>query len=297
MAFNVRVVFSGLCAYVPNRELGVLKDPPTKMMVVMVDARQPKTARDEVNLMRPHFPMVFLKGNQIEGVGALPANTDIAWRIDRKQIEIVIPERSPETNRFEVFQAPRQPNPPFLSDFRDFSWGADMRMINPDLADIDPLVFEDLGSRGIISARVLLDKGKLSTVGIAQFNFEFPGSSFQRRQLSNRTALDFREVDEFALRARDLDGGGPIEVSLRPQDREQVEVNIGNYCDGCMPQRVHFEDDLVPDDDFRWFYELSQNRNRLTRGVHLPIPTPKPGKGNGAAKCARSTFNPVDFGG
>lgn len=295
MAFAFRAIISGLCAYVPNKELGVLDNPPTKMMVVMVDARRPRKAPDGKSLLAPHFPMIFLRGHQVGGAKGLPPNSDIAWRIDRKQVEIVIPQASLGTNKFSVFQAPRDQEFPFLSDLRDFSWGAEMKEIAPDLAEIDPAVFEDEASKGLVSARILLDKGKLSTFEIGDFNWTFPGTGFRDRQLSNRTVLAFDDLEEVAIAATDLDTGRRKEVSLRPRTRELVEINIGNFCDGCMPRQLHRREELIADDDFRWFYELSKNRESV-KGGELPIPTPgKPGKGNGAAKCMRTTFLPKNF--
>jgi len=302
MAFNVRVIFSGLCAYVPNRELGVLEAPPTKMMVLMVDARESRKALDEKNLLQPHFPIIFLRGHQVAGVKGLPPRTNLGWRIDRKQVEIAIPEKALGANKFSVLQSLRDEDG-LPSDDRDFSFGADLRTIVPGFAEIDRDVFEGRRSRGLVAARVLLDKGKFSTFDLGDSNFQFPGTEFIERRLSNRTLLELQDLDELTIIATDLDDRTREEVSLRPSARETVDIFVGNFCAGCMPMLLHVDEEtakqnqheIVADDDFRWFYELIKDREAL-KGQDLPIPTPaEDGRGNDAAKCMQVTFAPVDF--
>jgi hypothetical protein len=303
MAFNVRVIFSGLCAYVPNSPLGDSEASPTKMMVVMVDARKSKMSLDEENKLQPHFPIIFLRGHQVPGVQGLPPRTDLGWRIDRKQIKIVIPEEALDANKFSVFQREKDEDG-LLTHDKDFSFGADLQTIVPGFSEIDPKVFEDQGSKDLVAARILLDKGALSTFDLGDSNWKFPGTDFTARRLSNRSLLELKDLKALTLVATDLDGGASEEVSLQPSKQETVEIFIGNFCTGCMPMLLHVDEataiqlqhEIVPDDDFRWFYELSREREGL-KGLDLPIPTPdEGGKGNEAAKCMQATFAPVDFG-
>src|SRR5436309_13695514 len=121
MGFDVRVIFSGLCAFVPNQGDATSQGRPTRVQALLVDARKPKPAADGTVLM-PHFPRLFLKAEQLVPALPVPHGTDVVLPLDRKELRFLIPFSAELANPF----APVKGNldgvgVPVLAE--DFRWG------------------------------------------------------------------------------------------------------------------------------------------------------------------------------
>jgi hypothetical protein len=312
MSFHFRVVFTGLCAYVPNRPIdpvGLVKDKPTRVQVIMVDAREPRTAVDSSKLP-PHFPIAYIEAENLAASNGVPSGTRLEWLLDRRELTFELADGKP--THFDLVQGalvaptpliPGKPTAPVPRAATDFGWGAHMEAHAPDFAQIDPLCFQDAGSKGLVATRVVLTQGRLT-------NFAFdPNSTFyffdaslggpgnkEDRPYSNKVALEVRDVTGVKLVARDLDGKRPTErLDLTGPAGDWTTITVANLCDGRTPERNPLTtQEPKDDDDFRWFYELCENRQNLAaalNGASLPIPRIAPGHGGpGAVQCMRATF-------
>ncbi len=314
MSFDFRAQFTGLCAFVPNKPLryqnhGDVNNPPTKMMIMMVDARSKRRAPDGED-MRPHFPVVTFNSKDIAGSDRTIDAVDTIWYLDRQQLEFQL--RDGEGASFSIIQGEKQPNKANFQKDDDFGWIADMTEITKDHGQIDPKCFKSTESKGLIAARVLLDKGKLST---SQFhhnpewgfskvsegeNTSLKGK-FAARALGNQATLHLGTVSEVTLVATHIESGERSELRLAPSSGD-VRIKVGNLCRRILPlpPRTTVAAGSQPnkDDDFRWFYELVDGRCMLPipQGKSLPIPRRRSGgSGNSPVRCMMATFGAYAF--
>ncbi|RMH22606.1 MAG: hypothetical protein D6696_02945 [Acidobacteria bacterium] len=79
MAFNARIVFTGLCAFVPNKPF---EEGPDTVHVLLPDLRLPRIVREDYPPLSPHFPVVtFASENLQEGS---PGQPDRKYLIGKK---------------------------------------------------------------------------------------------------------------------------------------------------------------------------------------------------------------------
>jgi len=317
MSFNFRVIFSGLCAFVPDRPIapvGPLDEKPTSMRVVMVDART-RTKAVDGGVLEPHFPIAVISTTNLKGRNGILPGTRLEWRLDRKELKFVIQDGTPKG--FDLVQGALRgaPAPGSIPDPgalpadtplapHDFAWGAHMQEAAPNFARIDPRCFQDAGSMGLVAARVVIDRGELANRAFDPemtpryfFDKTLSGGDLAPRPFANTTSLEIKAVSGVQLVARDLDGlQSPEKLTLAGADNEWVEITVSNMDDGRLPERLP-DPDLLPteDADFRWFYSLCANRDQLAgvlNGRLLPVPEPVPGGGPGAVQCMHATFMP-----
>jgi hypothetical protein len=316
MPFNFRVVFNGLCAFVPNRPIaavGLLPEKPTEMDIVLVDARMRTTAIDG-GALEPHYPVAVIKSANLKDASGVPPGTRLEWRLDRRELTFAVQDGTPR--EFVLVQgavrgAPPQgaiANPAVLpadtpKAADDFAWGAHMQLAAPNFARIDPRCFQDAGSLGLISARVLVRRGEMSTRGFdpertARYSLDatLGGGTSKPRPFTNKASLEIEGVTAIRLIARDMDDLLPHEeIALTGPENEWVEITIANADDGRLPERLpNPTSSETEDKDFRWFYSLCADRDRLGAALNqgsLPIPIRQGGAGPGAVVCMNLTFD------
>ncbi len=313
-----RAFFSGLCAYVPDAELGDPAKPPKKMMILMVDAMPTQAnlgrkALDERRLRR-HFPVMLFRSDDLESCGSLSPGLDLRWFFSRKQISFEIVETKAKLNDFKVVQGPFSDTMEDAS-VNDFNWGCHIKELVGDSLKIklDNRWRQDAGSLGLIAARALLTKGELSTADLKkQIDFDIAktlGASRYVMPLSHKVALKFVDVESVSVIATDLDNPKAAPQTLRfgTQDKD-VDVTIGNFCgDSLEPQTGNDTDEKFSrkrrDKDFRWFFELfdEKSKKRVKKGlegVSLPIPVPvnsRGGAGLRQVQCMRLNLHSEKF--
>src|SRR4029077_14817579 len=296
MLFKVRCVFSGVCVYVPNMPLDP-KKPPTKMSVIMADSRKARKGIDGENLT-PHFPLLIVDSRFVPN-SSLPPGTQVVWPLDRLALRLRADGGHPR-NLVVALGTPKLSN--------DFRWTPGMDEAAPNFTEIDPRCFEDSDSKGLVATRFTLDCGFLASHDfhpkqLPTFSFEPTlGSTAKGRKMANRTALQLESVRQFSILWRHLDGRDKKEkrFDFVSSEGEMIDLNIGNFCDGCLPKKAT-EPPLVghQDGDFRWHYELCKDRNdipsTLPQGKLLPIPKTKGSGGPGAIQCMSGGFAPHNF--
>ena len=314
MPFNLRVTFSGLCAFVPNQPIAAAAPAnvkPTRMDVVMVDARTWGKAVDTSDL-KPHFPIAVIDaGNLLSSNGVPPGRLE--WRLDRRELSFDV--QSSAANDFVLAQGAFSNGPlapgmkavptPLRQD--DFGWGVHMQVPAPTFAKIDPACWKGPESKGLVAARAVIDRGRLATRGFTSatsawyfFDPTLGGGAWPARPYSNSTTLELQGLTGAALVAKDLDGlQAPLRVGLTGRDGEWVEITVSNMDDGRLPEHLPNQGQAPPvippeDIDFKWFYSLCANRGALQaalKGNMLPAPKHQGGGGPGVVQCFHAIFD------
>ena len=132
MSFNVKMIFNGLCAYVPDEELGSEEVSPSRMTVLMPNAgRTSQKVRGlDGRKLRNHYPVLkFFSGNLLER-GSMPGNAEMQWHLDGMEVTFEIQEVYPGLNRFKVIQN-LEVDEQISRSRKDFNWGAHLVEVSP----------------------------------------------------------------------------------------------------------------------------------------------------------------------
>ncbi|HEX9943265.1 MAG TPA: hypothetical protein VGG03_14690 [Thermoanaerobaculia bacterium] len=121
-----------------------------------------------------------------------------------------------------------------------------------------------------------------------------------RRPLTHKLFLRMEGLTTVILKARSFIGQVEETVELRGREGEEVVITIANLCDE-NPLRWFTEiENLSPDQDFKWYYELlspenaNDLRNRI-RGVEAPFPLPDGAPNGNGLNCIPSMLRPSEF--
>ena len=290
MAFKLKMVFTGLCAFVPNRR----KDAEVKMCVVLPDATTnvPRVAPDGSSLKR-HRGFVQLKVGQIAKIPSSlrSSDADVITYLDRHRVTL------------NCAPAARRGIDPF--DEGDLEQVASLESMIPGFATPDPAVVTgDIPPRTVL-AQVLLHIGKLipNPEKVGQWVFPrsvaFPG--FQG-PLTSEVALEVPNLEEVELITTSFDTGEQTTWELKAEDGGTVEIVIANLCDeNPLRWETVPRPPMIPDEDFRWYYTLLPNslQNRLLTqlsGHSFPIPIPSLEHPNGIGRnCVPGTTAAISY--
>jgi hypothetical protein len=314
---NVRFIFTGLCAFLPDKELGRKDAEPGKMMVLMIDATHESRITDPLDRrpLRRHFPLAFFKASAVYGADCLKGAGDeeLRWFFYRRHCRFVPEPKVDGKNDFKVVQY-FEGNLKSGENYDDFNWGAHIKEIVKDSSSLTlhPAWSAGPASYGLIASRFELTCGRLSTYDLNErVEWEFPstlGPQFPPRALSNFVALDFVDIKKVSLIATNMDKpGDELVLDFGSEDRD-VEVVIGNLCAESLepPRREVYSGPEAQDrdEDFRWFYELfdDDSKERIIQelqGISLPSPIPvRVDKGGGykPVQCFRVSLHAEDLG-
>lgn len=117
--------------------------------------------------------------------------------------------------------------------------------------------------------------------------------------LAHRVHLRLNPVASFSIETRATQAG-PILDSLTLQPTAslpEVDLTICNLCN-YNPLRWPPHPGLRVDDDFRWLYELCDNKTQITdelKGLDLPVPHPHGSPGALGQNCLEGQFAPTPF--
>lgn len=305
MSVNVQLLLVGVCAYVPDKYPLNPKDPPTRFDVFMVDARRKDKKALDNRALRPHFPVVTLKTDDLAERPRVSG--DVVWVVARRRLRFEFTEKTSDANELTVDLTPIGSTPTAQNE-RSFLWGVDLAEIAPKFKKVNAKCFNDRESENLVSCRLLVDKGHVTTFALDPkatftFNTNLDGV-FNKRGLSNYVSIEFKDVDAFTIVAEDLDGQQPTQrVPLRSAGPD-FEIVVGNLCDGLFLRRLGGYTDAEvaalangPDDDFRWLYEICGDTAGIKKKLgtnDLPIPVQKGKGGSGfwPVRCMRATFEP-----
>ena len=289
MPYDVKIVFSGLCAYVPNKPLGVAADPPTRMRLVMPDLRVAKKVG--VHQVARHLPVLaidpgFLAGGAGAATGSMAvlpiARREISFAFKRAAgLGLSIDQSGPGTDT-------------------DFNRGPAMRDAATQHARIDGACLAPKPPAAV-GARVQVDAGHLAAHQPNKDLFYFRDEKQRLSEVKARAheiSLHFHQVTDFEIRSRDLDAaasGATPWLRVAAAAGATAELEIGNLCDGDLALYWKLpapEAESLDDVDFAAYYLLSANAASIHPEDFPPILTEQAGGGK-TARCHDAIFEPI----
>lgn len=302
MPFDAKLIITGICAFVPDKEISLFKmppyrDAPEKMWVLLPEARRrkdKKTALDGRDLTT-HYPVLSFKTADLEDGGSVDLPNEITTPILFYNL-VVIPEPETAENKFEVIQDESK---------EDFRHGAHIREASLEYVDIDPECFKDQGKQHkLVGSRILLTRGKVKTHELNdkqewQFSDTLGGGGSAPRLLSNQVSVNFTGLTRLTLRLTPFGSENKRDIVF---SRSTGIIRIENICGECMFPDLNQEEPVArrKDEDFRWLFELCRDR----KGIHdrldhilwtSPLPVPErvgdtSGGGSRLVECMRMTY-------
>jgi hypothetical protein len=303
--FDVEVVFSGLCAFVPDDDLPKAK----KLCVILVNGASGTTT--ELNLdpppiplkaldgkiLRRHFGLVrvpfsnLAKGNEppetAEALWYLKPGTRLSFRTDP-------PEASQGGVKIDL-------SDPKGKNKTSFKWVADMNGIIGQGAAVALGALSPTPPENIL-AQVLLKGGEVQTTFLPLEIWKFmPKLKSTKKnyqtQLAHRVSVFFRSVTKASLIATDTNTGKRKPLELKPDGSGRVKVHISNMCDQ-NPLEWSAAGPIPKDEDVRWYYELLSDEVRsFVKGklAKTGLPIPWPHASGGGPDCSPHTLAKANF--
>lgn len=272
MPFNLRVVFTGVCALVRNED----ETKRGSMCIVLPDGRSRLPFRRGESIdgqpLKRHRGFMQFKINQLAALvpnNPLPSDADGIWYLDRHRVT------------FHTVPADRRRDSLPLVD-AGTNRIAKLDWIVPDHSDVDPHILSEYPPDTVL-AQILLHEGILSN-NTATVKWVFPPTLSGRvlnPALSHEIILNVPDLDRVDVIATPFDKGQPARWTFdRSQDRD-VTITFANLCDN-NPLRWETEEvERSVDDDFRWYYRLlsgsaQEGLSQQLRGLPFPVPQPVP---------------------
>jgi len=288
MAYDVKIVFSGLCAYVPNKALGAPADPPTRMRLVMPDLRVARTVG--VHKVARHLPVLAIDPGFLAGGAGAATGSMAVLPIARREISFAFTSAAAIALTIDQQEGTST----------DFNRGPAMAEAAVEHANIDAACLAPQPP-GVVAARVQIDAGQLAAHQPKPDGFYFRNETqilSEVRPRAHEISLHFSQVNDFEIRSRDLDDAASAAtpwLRLAAAHDAAVEFEIGNLCDGdLMPYwKLPAPDvDSLDDVDFAAYYLLSAEAATIQPADFPPILTEAAGGGK-TARCHDAIFEPV----
>jgi hypothetical protein len=301
---DVKITFRGLCAFVPSSE--IKKDVPVDWLgVMLVNANEDSQRKFKKLDLNIHHTLVKFNLNDIEGLKNSPDASGY-WELHEEDVVLVTGNEQLGVNvKIGEPDNPRKPTPE-EEDF--FNWISSVEEILPTAGSVRLNCFEEKPDEGRVAVRIHISEGDLTTarVGkyddepvILQFHPPGPDSEVFPRAATTKVALDIYDVKgPFKIRARRFGGASFRELVFKnKKSMDPLEIDILNICSSDFSE-AKFGPKPYPglDEDFRWYYILSQALPNNIKEEALPIPVavefnPKSGQGGREpARCANALF-------
>ncbi|HKH44784.1 MAG TPA: hypothetical protein VKM72_08980 [Thermoanaerobaculia bacterium] len=312
-AYYFRIVFSGLCAFVPDRDLDG-KFKPTKMDVLLVDTNHDRAKKLYYKHDYRHLPVLKYDLKDVD----CSQNTSVGdtfahgiWTLSREQLKLEVRKRGTGS----ASMPPKPEAKPFKVDLP----------LVPRIDKIFPEARElDTGALGaspkLVVARFSVDQGEFSHYAVGHYNDEdilvkfVPSkdpSPAKPVAYKVQFTLGLASDEEVVIRSRKF-GASPGAPDLRhvvflPPADGVVAVEISNLCCGqFMGYGEAYEEVPERDTDFEYHFMLSKNFDDLAKKhVRFPISVPvyyrserplevaETAAGGGeTVRCNLSLFNP-----
>jgi hypothetical protein len=295
------------------------------MCCLLLNGDPGRTSSFEPSFLRRHrafvrFPIndVSILSKQLQKEGALMDESLGIWYLRRDRLFFDFeedPDTSPEVNGFEVSRLaiPPQGHPrtPTNENRDSFTWALDMQKVFPRFS-VDKRLLSPTPPERSLAAQVIIDRGKVRTKSTTRAVWDYDptlsGNHYQQ-VFAHEIMVRYTKLASARITAVNFDNPTRRKfLDLTSLERGgELEIEIVNTCDVNPLQWPKDDDEPVPDEDTKWFFELiapdlqDEIRTRL-EGRPLPIPRPvkipddnigAPGSGN----CIppRLTSTPFSF--
>ena len=316
MDFTANIYFRGILGVVPEPTTASAVPKKLALLVPATDYEVPKDCDLDLSCapesfgldpmpeivkvaadfkpLRRHRWFVEFDARQLDPPASHPASCLSHWIVS-----------SPGTFHRMVFKTPEDANLPPLDVQDALDYVIDFAVMAPSYAAVPP-AYLTWSPGPDVAGQIMFDKGNLippSPGETSQWTYpptlRLPNSS--KVQLagtfSHRIQLQFENITSLTIEVRTGESEIPESLTLKGTPTEPVEVSICNLCD-MNPLRWPTALPLRIDDDYRWYYELSQNKSYLPLdliGLDLPVPHPYGHPGGVGQNCLETKYLPAPF--
>jgi hypothetical protein len=283
MAFDLRVSFTGLCAFVPN---AAFDQKPTKVCVALPNgegnAPHPKKSLDGTELDR-HRAFLRFDLKNLKGMPKVPSDSLAAWYLTRREV---------------TFTTTGKSNPLTIASYKE---AADLTKVAPNYSVVDPAVVT--GDTLKITSRLIIEHGEISTdqlTGPWRTTKTLADNFAQFPKLAQQLVLKLTGLDSLEISVKKMTGGTDQDpLQLEAPRGGTVNISILNLCD---TNPLQWEPRLAstPDADFKWYFELLPDKQikalaKVLLGLELPILVPE-GQPNGLGQnCFPALTGAINF--
>jgi len=263
--FNLRIVFTGICTFVPNSE-----DGRTKMCVVLPDGRGDKNpsyvgdALDKSKLKR-HVGYVLFNLHDVKAAKWAFEDAAVLWYLSGQRLTL---------------QTEGSENP---FDGSDLRFIAKLEEVVPGYGVIaSDYLAENPNAQapGRVLAHFLINAGKLTTGNSDQCAFWVLPNTISKKDvketpLAHEVKLEFTGLTSASLAATAFDGETTKTWHFEGEEGKWVEIVVANLCDDNPLRWKSGQDPISPDQDFKWHYRLLDKGHDLSKalnGLELPMP-------------------------
>lgn len=296
MSYRFQMRFAGLCAFVPEKDLG---DRVNRVDVLVVN---PDGGPEGLlsRKLRRHTPMMRFDLTNLPGMNGSAGNLKLAkgtLELDSMDLTLHLRPQGAKDDSHDVplrrgvqiaVKTRRDSAKPLqdTEEVKDFTWIACIEDVLPG-AEVNRDLLRDFSKEvvpeNILAARIRLHEGTLRTDRVADYRgdfvvFQFVPSSAVRQALGYWAALDVDVPDglDIVIRLQPFGRSEVEELVLRPNGEQEVLVDISNLCCGNYIE-LQEDDGEVPDADvdFEAYYLLCKDPRALKeRCGKFPIPIP-----------------------
>ena len=278
MAFDLRITFTGIIGFVPDKPFS---GRPSLVTAVVADGDLNKAA-DNSPLVRHRAFLKVKERNLSYTPGIGPSGLDSIWYLGNREFRLdLIGDTNPLT-------------------IGDISGLPRLEQIAPSYCQIDPNALSGSTPTAKLKARFIIDQGTLES-GERQGAWGFPSilssAPVKVADMSNEIVLTLRGLDEAAIVAEPLGEGDGVSLPLTAPANTTIDIRVCNLCDN-NPLEWENTYDSQPDTDFKWHFELLDPENypllrTFVEDLTLPYPFPK-GKPNArGADCFPVAYPPA----
>ncbi len=297
MSYTFQVIFSGLCAFVPDTDID--KTAPSHIDVLLVDTDDSRTDDLKFDHYDDHFPILKYRAEDEPGGAAPLGDRDSRGFWTLREEHLVFDVRNNVTK--------------VVSAKRPFSLGSisslpRMDKVFPPANELDPGALLD--NPNFVIARLVLDQGTLADFEIGKINdgditaqFVPPPPSgvavTQTLAIKVSLTLTLDDDEEVVFHSKDFNAMASTDPDVRsvvvgPKPGGTVQVSVMNLCCGYfMEKKKDNSEKPAQDTDFEYFYILAKDFDQFQDFTQLPIPVPvsypaiPPVAGDGGGETAR----------
>lgn len=267
MAFNVKIRFTGICAFVPNDT-----NPPTKYCVLLPHAffEDPALVPDapDATKLRRHRAMIQFPLRNVSGMDSDTTGATVVWYFENRRLTFDAPGAAPLT----------------IGNLADV---LDIGEVAPGFNKVDPSLLTPMTDK---VAQVMFNVGHLEQELPPPLVWKLtprvltPRTVFTR--LVNEVVLTISGINSFTIQSSPLTTGALAEQKLVAPAGGTIPITIAHLCQD-NPLRWETKNFSAVDDiDMKWYFKLlsesdQADLNDALEENELPVPRPTPSGGQG----------------
>jgi hypothetical protein len=263
MAFHVRIEFFGIFGVVPDSA------PPKKLMLLVpsTDCNESLcTPAPDAKPRYRHRWFINFDPRQVVDAPLLPTKLRALWNLYGHQ----------KFRRITFAPTFETPRPTDLDPQKALAHVVDISQFASKYAHV-PRSALTMTPGPEIAGQILIQHGQLVR-SQATRQWWFPGTLEKEHTQDLHHGIDLRltGLTGFVIHSKSSTGKPDVPLKLTAPDGQWVKLEICNLCDR-NPLRWETEDDPRVDEDFRWYFELSEKKADLgedLKGRPLPVPHP-----------------------